>query len=88
MAMSDKERVVLTRELQDDLLLEYKKRLKDGSISDSGMANLQRLLQGWGWVVEDEALNDLRSKLTAQVDPSQFSDEDMEDYTKVVGKIA
>ncbi len=46
------------------------------------MANLQRLLHGWGWVVEDEVVNNLKSKLTANVDPKRFALED-----GVIGKI-
>jgi hypothetical protein len=81
---SKPEHVELTARLADLLLKEYEKRLIDGSISDTGMANLQRLLKDNGWVIEDEALNSIREKLTKTIDPSQFDDDD----EAVVGKIA
>ena len=80
------EHIQLTEELATMLLLEYKKRLQDGTISDTGMANLQRLLRENGWVIEDEALNSVRSKLTATVDPKRFDTDDDEDAA-VIAKI-
>lgn len=78
--------IELTERLADLLLKEYEKRLIDGTISDTGMANLQRLLRENGWVIEDEALESVRNKLTATVDPSRFEiDEDEDDA--VIAKI-
>lgn len=75
--------LALTEHLADLLLKEYVRRLEDQTISDTGMANVQRLLTGLGWVIEDEALNSVRSKLTDYVDPKQFSMDDA-----VVGRIS
>lgn len=78
--------VELTERLADLLLQEYEKRLIEGTISDTGMANLQRLLKENGWVIEDEALNSVRSKLTADIDPKRFQTDDDEDDA-VIAKI-
>lgn len=78
--------VELTERLADLLLKEYEKRLIEGTISDTGMANLQRLLKENGWVIEDEALQSVRSKLTATIDPKKFQTDDDEDDA-VIAKI-
>lgn len=77
--------VKLTERLADLLLAEYERRILDHSISDTGMANLQRLLKDNGWIIADEALESVRSKLTGTVDAKRFSRE-VDDA--VVGKIA
>lgn len=83
---SNPKHVELTARLADLLLEEYEKRLIDHTISDTGMANLQRLLKDNGWVIEDEALNSVRSKLTADIDPKRFDTDDDEDDA-VIAKI-
>ena len=80
------EHVQLTEKLADLLLKEYERRLENGTISDTGMANLQRLLKENGWVIEDEALQSVRAKLTTVVDPKRFSRDDDEDDS-VIAKI-
>jgi hypothetical protein len=79
--------VQMTEKLADLLLKEYEKRLESGTISDTGMANLQRLLRENGWVIEDEALASVKAKLTANVDPTRFQTDDDEDEA-VIAKIA
>ncbi len=83
---SNPKHVELTARLATLLLEEYEKRLLEGTITDTGMANLQRLLKDNGWVIEDEALHSVRSKLTADIDPKRFATDDDEDDA-VIAKI-
>lgn len=72
--LDDVAQIELGQKLQSLLLRRYHARLKDGTISDTGMAALQRLLASNGWTLDPAALpEDLRKMLTSEV---SFEDDD------------
>lgn len=61
--------------LEEKLLEQYEARLLDGTISDTGMANLQRLLLASGFTLDEKQISTgLKSRLLSK-DPAGF-DED------------
>jgi hypothetical protein len=59
------EHIAIMERCQLALLRLYEAKLADGSISDTGMGNLQRLLMQSGWCLDPSQLSeDLRGKLT------------------------
>lgn len=73
--------------IADRLLDTILARLENGTLSDSGLATVQRMLKENGWVIEDTALDAVRSKLTSTVDPKRF-DTDDDDDDAVIARIA
>lgn len=72
-----KAQIAVMEKLQDLLLKEYLKRLEAGTISDTGMANLQKLLMNNGWSLDETQLpQSLREKLTKVVDPKDLREDD------------
>lgn len=62
---ANKEHIEIAERCQLALLRLYETKLNDGTISDTGMGNLQRLLYNNGWSLDPSALSeDLRGKLT------------------------
>ena len=83
-----KAQLAIAQRLQDLLLAEYEKRLTEGTITDTGMANLQRLLQTNGWSLDETTLpQHLKDKLTKRVDPTTITEDDPDviDFYKAVG---
>lgn len=83
-----KEHIEIANRLQTLLLKEYEKRLNEGTISDTGMANLQKLLMANGWVFDETQLpQDLRDKLTKRVKPEEITEDDPDviDFYKAMG---
>lgn len=69
--------------LQTALLRTYEKRLKKGTLSDTGLAALTRLLQQNGWALDPKHIpQGLKDKMTTTMDPRDFDEDD-----GVVGKI-
>lgn len=74
------EHIELAARLQDKLLQYYEKKLDANLLTDTGAANLQRLLMVNGWSLDPNKLSDnLKGKLTQSLDSMNLSDED-EDY--------
>jgi hypothetical protein len=66
----------LAEQLQAMLLRTYHTRLKAGTISDTGLAALQRLLQQNGWSLDPAQLpKGLRDMITSKVDPTELDDD-------------
>lgn len=69
--------IALAEKLQGLLLNEYVRRLEAGSISDTGMGNLQKLLLENGWSLDPQKLpQGLRDKLTSNMNPTELTDDD------------
>lgn len=69
--------------LQTAALRLYELRLKNGTLSDTGLSALQRLLQQNGWSLDPKQVPvGLKDKLTTRIDPMDFDEDD-----GVVGKI-
>ncbi len=61
---ASKDQTDIADRLQLKLLKLYEAKLDDGSITDTGMGNLQRLLSHNGWSLDPSALSEeLRGKL-------------------------
>lgn len=75
---ADKIQTEIAERLQLKLLQLYEAKLDDGSITDTGMGNLQRLLSHNGWTLDPAALPEkLRGKLLAgniPIDESELPD--------------
>lgn len=62
-----KEQTEIAERLQLALLKLYEAKITDGSITDTGMGNLQRLLSHNGWSLDPAALPEsLRGKLLSK----------------------
>ena len=69
--------IELTKKLQAGLLRTYLRRLEAGTISDTGLANLQRLLKENGWSLDPKQMPvDLKDMLTTHVSPEDLDDDD------------
>lgn len=67
----------LSQQLQDMLLRAYKDRLEAGTISDTGLGQLQKLLMSNGWSLDPAQIKrELGEQLTSRVDPEELDDED------------
>ena len=74
--MTLEEQVETSKDLQTLLLLTYVRRLKAGTLSDTGLAALQRLLHANGWSLDPAQLpKELSDMLTSKVDPAELDDE-------------
>jgi hypothetical protein len=75
---ADRKQTEIAERLQLKLLELYEAKLDDGSITDTGMGNLQRLLSHNGWTLDPAALPEkLRGKLLAgniPIDESELPD--------------
>jgi hypothetical protein len=75
---ASKEQTEIAERLQLALLRLYEAKINDGSISDTGMGNLQRLLTHNGWTLDPAALPEkLRGRLLAgniPIDESELPD--------------
>lgn len=77
--LTKNEQLDLAERLQAMLLRSYLKRLQEGSLSDTGMASLQRLLSQNGWSLDPAQLpQELRHMLTSEVSPEELDEEDLE----------
>jgi hypothetical protein len=64
---ANKEQTAIAERLQLKLLQLYEAKLNDGSITDTGMGNLQRLLSHNGWTLDPAALPEgLKGKLLSK----------------------
>lgn len=80
--------VDLAERLQDLLLREYEARLSSGDISDTGMANLQKLLMHNGWSIDPSKLpQGLAGVLTTAVD-LELLDADDEDVIDLQSRLS
>lgn len=62
------EQVAKAQKLQTLLLLTYERRLERGTLSDTGLAALQRLLDANGWSLDPARIpQSLKDKLTSKV---------------------
>ena len=69
------EQVALAEKLQAAVLRTFERRLKNGTLSDSGIATLVRLLMQNGWTIDPSQLSKgLRSVLTENVSPDELDD--------------
>lgn len=59
-----------------DLILQ---RIEKGELTDGGIASVQRLLKENGWVIEDDKMDAVRSKLTATINPKDLEIDDDDD---------
>ncbi len=67
----------LGEKLQLKLLKRFDKMLDDGSLTAADAAVLARVLRDSGWRIElGDLPENLRDKLTGQVDPMNFEDEE------------
>jgi hypothetical protein len=67
----------LAEQLQMDLLEDFGKMFKAGSMTPTDRATLYRLLKDGGWVLDPARLpTTLRDKLTSRIDPKQFDEGD------------
>ncbi len=67
------DQISMTEKLQAGLLRTYLRRIQNGTISDTGLANVQRLLQANGWSLDPKQLpQDLKDLLTTAVDPNEL----------------
>lgn len=74
--LTHEEQVNLATKLQTLLLRTYEIRLEAGSLSDTGLSSLQRLLAANGWSLDPARLpKGLADLLTSQVDPKELDDE-------------
>jgi hypothetical protein len=75
---ANKEQTEIAERLQLKLLQLYEAKLNDGSITDTGMGNLQRLLSHNGWSLDPAALPEgLKGKLLSKdipIDESELPD--------------
>lgn len=71
------EQVSKAEKLQTLLLLTYERRLERGTLSDTGLAALQRLLDANGWSLDPSRLpQTLKDKLTSKVSAEDLDDLD------------
>jgi hypothetical protein len=72
----DKTKQIETTELlQAGLLQTYLRRLKNGTLSDTGLAALQRLLQSNGWTLDPNTLpKELKDMLLDKVSPEEIEE--------------
>jgi len=83
-ALDQQAQISITVRLQTALLRSYEKRLQKGTLSDTGLAALTRLLQQNGWALDPKQVpQGLKDKMTTQIDPKEFDEDD-----GVVGRIA
>jgi hypothetical protein len=77
--------LAIAERLQLRLLEVFEEKLKSTEgLSDTGMATLARLLMQNGWSIDPARLpQGLKDKLLTNVDPSKFTDDDVD----VVGRI-
>lgn len=74
-----KRQIERSQMLQDLLLQRYLSKLEDGSLSDTGMGHLQKLLIESGWSLDPAKLpQELEGHLTSGLDPDE-SDGDEDD---------
>jgi hypothetical protein len=67
----------LAKQLQAGLLRTYLVRIKQGTISGTELANVQRLLHANGWSLDPKQIpQELKDMLTSHVDPNEL-DEDV-----------
>lgn len=79
MTMDDRQKhqIDMAEKLQDMLLEAYARRLDAGTLSDTGLGQLQKLLMQNGWSLDRNLLPEsLKSKLTSEVDPEELEDND------------
>jgi hypothetical protein len=80
MANPKPEQIALAEALQDALLKDFERLLKDGQMTPADRATLSRLLRENGWSLDPAALPEgIRSKLTKRIDPKSLADEEAYD---------
>lgn len=85
MAESKKQQIEIAERLQLKMLERWEKLIDSGEISATEIAVVARLLKDSGWQLDPNMLpQGVRDKLTASIDPKQFSDDDED----VIGSIA
>lgn len=76
-ALSQAEQTNIAVRLQTAALRLYELRLKNGTLSDTGLSALQRLLQQNGWSLDPKKVpQGLKDKMTTKIDPKEFDEED------------
>jgi predicted transcriptional regulator len=73
----DKEEQIETADLlQAGLLQTYLRRLKNGTLSDTGLAALQRLLQANGWTLDPATMKKaLKDNLLDNISPDEIEEQ-------------
>lgn len=72
-----KDQIERAQRLQDKLLETYEKRLDAGTLSDTGIAALQKLLQSNGWSLDETKLpKGVRDLVPNLPKPDEFDDTD------------
>lgn len=71
---------LMAERLQDLLLKEYERRLKDGELSDTGLGQLQKLLmQAGAWNFDPNRIpQSLKDTLTSHINPEDLEDDDLD----------
>ena len=82
-----KEHLEIAERLQLALLKYFETKLADNSLTDTGAATLARLLMQNGWSLDPSQMPEgLRGKLTANVDPSELDEDDMDMIAGAIGR--
>lgn len=75
--LTQEEQTDLAVRLQTAALRLYELRLKNGTLSDTGLSTLQRLLLQNGWSLDPKQVpKGLKDKMTSTVDPKEFDEDD------------
>ena len=74
--LDQKSQIALAARLQSATLRTFLRRLENGTISDTGLSTLVRLLASNGWALDPKEMPEgLREKLTSLVDPKELDDD-------------
>lgn len=84
--MAKKEdQIARAERIQEKLLERWERLLDSGEVSSTEVAVITKMLRDSGWTLDPARLpQGIKDKLTADIDPTQFDDDDAD----ILGKIA